>query len=185
MLRIYDKIAEIAQQSHKTWFFGLWEGVCEDVWRIEWQVRKALLRQFGIRTLKSLFQRQGDVLRYLAGEHTTLRVSTADSNRSRWPLHPLWRDLQQRITELDALGARRLDTFGAALNERLMRCVISVHGYLKRMAAIQALQDGQQEPVALSLVVRELREQLRQVHDPLAWDADVRKRIDQMRLEPW
>lgn len=185
VLRIYDKIAEIAQQSHKTWFFGLWEGVCEDVWRIEWQVRKALLRQFGIRTLKSLFERQGDVLRYLAGEHTTLRLPTDDSNRSRWPLHSLWQDLQERISEFDALGARRSDTFSGALNERLMRCAISVHGYLKRMAAIQAMLDGRRDPVPLSLVVRELREQLRQVHDPLVWDADVRKRIDQMRLEPW
>ena len=38
-------------------------------------------------------------------EHTTLRVPTDDSNRSRWPLHPLWLDLHQRIAEFDALGA--------------------------------------------------------------------------------
>ena len=104
VLRVYDKVAEIEQQSHKTWLYPLWGGVCEDVWRIEWQVRKALLRQFGIRTLQSLFERQGDVLRYLVTEHTTLRVPTADSNRSRWPLHPLWQDLQRRIAEFDSLG---------------------------------------------------------------------------------
>lgn len=90
VLRIYDKVAEIEQQSHKTWLFALWQGICQDVWRIEWQVRKVLLRQFGIRTVTSLLERQGDVLRHLVAEHTTLRTPTNDSNRSRWPLHPLW-----------------------------------------------------------------------------------------------
>ena len=115
VLRLYDKVAEINQQSHKTWFYALWTGVCEDVWRVEWQVRKPLLRSFGIRTLDDLFERQGDVLRHLTSEHTTLRVPNADSNRSRWPLHPLWQDLQQRVAELDAIGAQRTDGIDGAL----------------------------------------------------------------------
>lgn len=185
VLRVYDKVAEIEQESHKTWLFALWGGVCEDVWRIEWQVRKALLRQFGIRTLESLFERQGDVLRHLVTEHTTLRVPTADSNRSRWPLHPLWEDLQRRIAELDALGAQRTDGLGAALDERLMRSVVSVYGYLKRIAAIHVMQQGRQDVVPLPLLLPELRTLLQRVHDPLAWNGDVRKRIDEMRLGPW
>ena len=185
VLRVYDKVAEIEQQSHKTWLFALWDGVCEDVWRIEWQVRKGLLRQFGIRTLEGLFERQGDVLRYLASEHTSLRVPTADSNRSRWPLHPLWIDLQERITQFGSLGAQRGDRLETVLDERLMRSVVSVYGYLKRIAAIHTMQQGRQDVVPLPLLLPELRTLLQRVHDPLAWDGDVRKRIDEMRLGPW
>jgi hypothetical protein len=185
VLRVYDKVAEIEQQSHKTWLFRLWNGICEDVWRIEWQARKTLLRQFGIRTVESLFERQGDVLRYLATEHTTLRTPTDDSNRSRWPLHPLWLDLQRRISTFDSLGAQRTDGLGSALEERLMRSLISVYGYLKRIAAIHAMQHGRSDVIPLALLLPELRMQLQRIHDPLAWNGDVRKRIDEMRLGPW
>jgi hypothetical protein len=185
VLRMYDKIAEIEQQSHKTWLFALWQGICQDVWRIEWQVRKTLLRQFGIRTLESLLERQGDVLRHLVTEHTTLRTPTNDSNRSRWPLHSLWLDLQQQIAALDSLGAQRMDGLPGALEERLMRSLISLYGYLKRIAAIHALRQGRHDVVPLALLLPELRLQLQRIHDPLAWNDDVRKRIDEMRLSPW
>lgn len=73
VLRVYNKVAEVQQQSEKVWFFTLWEQTA-DVWRIEWQVRKAVLRQFGITTFADLQKVQGDLLRYLCTEHTTLRV---------------------------------------------------------------------------------------------------------------
>lgn len=185
VLRVYDKIAEIEQQSHKTWLIALWGGVCEDVWRIEWQARKALLRQFGIRSFDSLLERQGDVLRYLSTEHTTLRIPSKDSNRSRWPLHRLWQDLQQRISEMDSLGARRSDTLASALDERLVRSLTSVYGYLKRIAAIHVMQQGRSEVVPLAMFMPQLRLHLQRIHDPLTWNEDVRKRIDEMRLGPW
>ena len=89
-LRIYNKCDEINETSAKTWFYKLW-GIDHDVWRIEWQVRKSSLRNCGICELQ---QRQGAVLRVLVNDHTTtLRIKSDDSNRSRWALHPLWRDL--------------------------------------------------------------------------------------------
>ena len=53
VLRIYNKIIEIQEQSDKVWLFQLW-GVDENVWRIEWQVRKDVLRRFGLRTFADL-----------------------------------------------------------------------------------------------------------------------------------
>lgn len=103
VMRLYDKVAEIEQQSDKRWFFPLW-GRDSDVWRIEWQVRKKVLKRFGIITFADLFNQQGDLLRYLATEHETLRVRTPDSNRSRWPLHPLWKDLQARVGDFNHQG---------------------------------------------------------------------------------
>ena len=46
ILRVYNKVDEIQEKSAKTWFFDLW-GCADNVWRIEWQVRKEWLRRFG------------------------------------------------------------------------------------------------------------------------------------------
>ena len=87
VLRVYDKIAEIEQQSRKEWFFDIW-GINLNVWRIEWQIRKEVLRRFGIRTVQDLNDQRGDLLRYLATKHDSLRIPSTDTNRARWPLHP-------------------------------------------------------------------------------------------------
>jgi hypothetical protein len=183
VLRIYDKVAEIAAESHKAWFFGLW-GRREDVWRIEWQVRKDVLRRFGIRTFADLGDQQGDVLRYLSHEHDTLRLKAEDSNRSRWQLHPLWLDLHEQIKTLNAQGIYREVDAGAAMDERLMRIAISVQGYLKRIAAVHAVQNGERF-AGKEVAMKRLQQLLARVHDPLTWKADVEKRIDLIRLGQW
>lgn len=183
MLRIYDKIAEISQQSDKIWFFDLW-GVAESVWRIEWQIRKPLLKRFGIRTFADLTERQADVLRYLASEHDTLRLPSQDTNRSRWPLHPLWQDLLQRIDTLDGLGVVREIDPEKLMNERLMRIAISMYGYTKRVAAIRALQAGT-DMLPIETALTKVQELLRRVHDPLTWSNDVQTRVTEMRIGQW
>lgn len=183
VLRIYDKIAEIEEQSGKSWFFELW-GIAENVWRIEWQVRKAILKRFSIRTFADLQDGQGDVLRYLVEEHTTLRNKTDDSNRSRWPLHPLWIDLQQQINRLEQQGVYRNIDEQAILNERLMRMAVSMYGYLKRIAAVHCLQTGQ-PMISDAEALQRLENLISRVHEPMAWQIDVTKRIDSIRLGQW
>ena len=177
---VYDKVAEIEQQSHKTWFFDLW-GQSDNVWCIEWQARKALLRRFGARTFVDLAERQGDVLRYLASEHDTLRVPNEDSNRARWPLHPLWVDLQEQISRLAGLGVYREIDPETMLNERLIRISMSMYGYLKRIAAIQQIKSGA-DFVSKDNSVDYLRVLINKIHDPMTWGNEVQKRADQMRL---
>jgi len=82
VLRIYNKCDEITEKSSKTWFYDLW-GIDKEVWRIEWQTRKDWLRLVGIQTFEDLKERQGDLLRVLVNDHTTLRIKAEDSNRSR------------------------------------------------------------------------------------------------------
>jgi hypothetical protein len=180
VLRIYDKIAEIDQQSDKVWFFELW-GVKENVWRIEWQVRKDVLRRFGIRTFPDLFEQQGDVLRYLATEHDSLRMPTSDSNRSRWPLHPLWEDLLAQIESFECQGVHREMDPQAVLSAQLARIAVSVYGYQKRVAAIVSLRDGQ-DSVTLGHAATLLNELIHRLHDPLSWQIDVAAKREQTRL---
>ncbi|WP_221250616.1 hypothetical protein [Desulfuromonas versatilis] len=183
VLRVYDKVAEIQQQSSKVWFFLLW-GIDMDVWRIEWQVRKPVLKRFGIATFEDLQDLQGDLLRYLASEHDTLRQPNGDSNESRWPLHPLWKDLQARIADLKNQGVHRVIGMPAVLDERMQRMAISIFGYLKRVAAIHCIQSGK-AMVDAEQALWKMEPLLRELYEPLAWQADVKKRIQEMQLGQW
>lgn len=184
MLRVYDKIAEINEKSQKTWFSDLWQGVTANVWRIEWQVRKDLLKRFGLRSFVDLFDGQGDLLRYLSSDHTTLRTPSNDSNRSRWPLHPLWESLQNHIGTLSAQGLYRDLDKPELLNARLARIAISIQGYLKRIAALECVLHG--KPMVTNVdALRLLETLLTRVHDPLTWKTDVAKRIDEIKLGQW
>lgn len=183
VLRIYNKCAEIEEKSHKTWFYELW-GMDHDVWRIEWQVRKTVMRLVGIRTFEGLKERQGDLLRLLVKQHTTLRIKTDDSNRSRWPLHPLWQDLTERVNQMEGLGVVRELDMEALLDERLARIGISIYGYLKRIAAINCLQTGKQKAYVDETFER-LKFMVDGVHDPLTWQQDVKRRMTEMRLGEW
>ncbi len=183
VLRVYDKVDEIEEESHKTWFYDLWD-VKESVWRIEFQVRKDVLRRFGIRTFDDLKDSSGDLLRYLATEHDTLRIRSDDSNRSRWPLHPLWRDLQLQIEELNMQGVYRVIDPAKMTEERLHIMVISMYGYLKRIAAIRTIKDELADVTHLD-ALKEFRTLVDRIHDPLTWKIDVKKRADMMRLGQW
>lgn len=183
MLRVYNKVDEITEKSAKTWFFDLW-GCSENVWRIEWQVRKQWLRVIGIRSFADLMERQGDLLRTLVNHHTTLRVVTDDSNRSRWPIHPLWANLQSRVAEMDGLGVvKELDPV-ALLEERETRMAISIYGYLKRIGAIQGIKRKTPE-IGFEESLAALQHKLTRIHDAFTWETDVQRRYNEMRLGQW
>ncbi|MDD3936126.1 hypothetical protein [Rhodoferax sp.] len=181
VLRVYNKSAEIEESSGKYWLHPLWQGQTENVWRVEWQVRKETLKRFGLRTFQDLFDGYGDCLRYLVAEHTSLRVKMEDSNRSRWPVHPLWALLSQQIDQLPAQGIYREVNSRAMLDETLMRMAISMEGYLKKVAAIECLKEGR-PMISQSQTIDRLIPLLEKVHNGLTWRGDVQKRMDQLRL---
>jgi hypothetical protein len=181
VLRVYNKSAEIEESSGKYWLYPLWQGQTDNVWRVEWQVRKETLKRFGLRTFQDLFEGKGDVLRYLISEHTSLRVKSDDSNRSRWPVHPLWTLLGQHIDQLPAQGVYREVNSQAMLDEILMRMAISMEGYLKKVAAIECLKEGR-PMLSQSQTIDRLLPLLDKVHNGLTWRGDVKRRMDQLRL---
>jgi len=183
VLRVYDKVAEIEQQSGKVWLFDLW-GQDESVWRVEWQIRKDLLREYGIRTFAELAIGIKPLLRYLATEHDTLRMRTNDNNRSRWPLHPLWRAVQQAVEELDDVDGCNAVDHRLILEHRLMVAGIAVYGYLKRIAALRCVLDGRPS-MQVNEALKVLEGLTWRVHDRLSWSGDVKQRIDQIRLGQW
>lgn len=183
ILRCYNKSDEIVESSSKAWLYELW-GRESDVWRIEWQARKEWLRNYGIKTINDLQSNQGQLLQVLVNSHTKLCIKSGDSNRSRWLLHPLWMDLQEQVGKLPSIGLERDLNIDALLDERFMRISISVYGYLKRAAAIRSLQ-GNTAPVSLEKAFGFLSRQVNRIHDPLTWENDVQRRMNEMRLGEW
>lgn len=183
VLRVYNKSDEVVEASQKYWLYLFWQEHTENVWRVEWQVRKETLKRFGLRTFEDLFDGYGDVLRHLVSEHTSLRVKAEDSNRSRWPIHPLWNLLSEHIDTLPAQGVYREVDPRLMLDETLIRMAISIEGYLKKVAAIECLKEGRPMLSQLQTIDR-LLPLLDKVHNNLTWRGDVTRRMDQIRLSP-
>jgi hypothetical protein len=181
VLRVYNKSAEIEESSKKYWMWLFWQGEKENIWRVEWQVRKETLKRFSLRTFEDLLDGYGDLLRYLVSEHTSLRVKTEDANRSRWPVHPLWTMLAEAINDLPAQGVYREVDPQAMLDETLTRMAISMEGYLKKVAAIECLKEGR-PMLSHGQTINRLVPVLERVHNQLTWRGDVQRRIDQLRL---
>ncbi len=185
VIRVYDKVAEIRQSSGKVWFFDLW-GQSENVWRIEFQIRSERLKTGAIRTLGDLEELQGDILRQLAHEHTTLRRPTGDSNKSRWPLHPLWQSLQDAIVEMPHLGLARHYDPDSALQYRKFKTLTSMYGYLKALAAMSVLESGHwRRMVTLEDLAEEILDMLQPHHIPTIWQQDVEQRIRDYESGKW
>jgi hypothetical protein len=183
MLRVYDKVAEIKQKRDKVWSHTLWEQD-ENVWRIEWQVRKEVLKDLDIVTFDDLREQIGDLLRYLATDHTSLRKPIADGNSWQWPLHPLWADLLERIGELNNLGSSRIHGQNSVLEERMARMTIAMHDYLKMVAAVHCVQTGK-ALIDVNEALRVIDSRIQELHEPLAWRMDVEKRIKEIEPGQW
>lgn len=184
VLRVYDKVAEIEEQSQKFWFYDLW-GRRDSVWRIELQVRRARLHQGGIETIADLRCLQNDLLRELATDHTTLRRPGADTNRARWPLHPVWEALLEHIGALPQTGLiREMDSDGT-LVMRLDYQARSLYGNLKGLAALLSARDERATPLTFDELLGALLPVLRPHHNRVVWHADVNRRLKAWKLGQW
>jgi hypothetical protein len=103
--RLYDKTAEI-QKSHKTYLYDLWRRSGWDgessVWRLEFQFRRELLASFRISTFSQILDKLGGLWLGATGSWLRLTVPDPDdSNRARWPLHPIWQYVNEIRWRLD------------------------------------------------------------------------------------
>ncbi|MFQ5563044.1 MAG: hypothetical protein ACE5FO_05700 [Parvularculaceae bacterium] len=184
VVRIYDKSAEIAQASGKAWFHSIW-GRADNVWRVEFQARRDRLVQGGISSIDEIEPYLGDLLRELASSHTTLRSPTSDTNTSRWPLHPLWRNLQDQITRMAQTGIVETHKPGNGLFYRRQRLIASAIGYLKALAAVEALDKGLDPPPSASDTLAIIDAAARYHVEPEEFRRDVERRIGDHGRGEW
>jgi hypothetical protein len=132
--RLYDKTAEIAQRG----FMGLhdlWGQRDREapVWRLEFQYRRPVLVEFGLRSGGEVVAGVQDLWPYGAEEWLTLRTPTTDPRPHRWPIDPTWREVAavQVAPEVCGVVRRRLVEATEA------RIVSGLQGYLSSWAALR------------------------------------------------
>jgi len=95
--RIYDKATEVTTGGEKLWFADVWklpaDGI-KDVWRIEFQLRRNVLKQFKVDTLPDLIDRAGGIWSDLTDSWLSFRLND-DDNSSRRTVHPWWTAVQE------------------------------------------------------------------------------------------
>ena len=93
--RLYNKQLEIEKKSRKFYLYELWQAAGWDmsaqVWRMEFEAKRDVLKELGIFKLDNLLQLQSALWIYLTQNWLRLAVPRPDdTNPSRWPTHPLW-----------------------------------------------------------------------------------------------
>lgn len=114
--RLYDKTFEMECKRRprpdleSLWANAGWDGT-EPVWRLEFQLRREVLRELGVKTSGELLDRLPGIWSY--GTRDWLRhtlPSNSDKTQSRWPSSPWWQVLQDASwqTFID-LPVKRID----------------------------------------------------------------------------
>jgi hypothetical protein len=172
--RLYDKTAEITH-SGADWWPGVWGehyDPARPVVRVELEVGRTALGEFGLDAPDGVLAGSGDLWRYGTGEWLTYRRPTADATRSRWPLAPEWRQVQQASLCHDPLGLTRVAAGRRA--GTLRRIFPALAGYLAAFAVAVGTAQIEDTLVALDTQLR---------NDEIARRMTFPARIERRRME--
>lgn len=129
-VRIYDKTRQ-AEAKGDDWWPDVWGPKFDPeqrVLRIEFEINRGGLREFGVHAPEDAFDNVGPLWAYCTSRWLTLRLPTNDETRSRWPLDPRWSAVQRSSLAGNSLPAERMRA-GAASGE-LRRMLPQLVGYL-------------------------------------------------------
>ena len=95
-LRMYNKGVEVHLKSGaKLWFLELWQRESTDnIWRVEFQLRRPALKEFGINSFDDLKEKQAGLWRYLTSQWFSLRLPDNEKTERR-TIHPFWCAVQE------------------------------------------------------------------------------------------
>jgi len=93
-LRIYDKGVQIKGKADEERWLQQWLiDYPNDVWRIEAQIRRPVLKSFLINTVEDLLKKKADLWRYITEDWFSLR-NMDNENTSRRTIHEFWKKIQ-------------------------------------------------------------------------------------------
>lgn len=105
-LRIYDKVLEMKRdQAKQSVFASVWgkeEYDNQPVTRVEFQLRRPVLRQLRVNTLEDLFKKSGGVWEYCTFNWSRFCSTVIDKknrHHDRAKLHPWWLAVQDLVTQ--------------------------------------------------------------------------------------
>lgn len=160
MARLYDKTKESAGKGTDWWVikWGQSYQPDEQVWRVEFQIERAYLKDVGLSTPEQVLAASPALWSKLTTEWLTLRVPSGNSNRSRWPVSPAWEVVQAATFE------------GSTIQPELIRSG-QMRGDLRK---ITPLTVGLLSSVAALTGARDEEDLMALLGDFLARDARVR-----------
>lgn len=153
-VQIYNKTDEIKEASGKSWLYGLWargaDGLVfeKDVWRLEIRFGKNFLEERNARRSKTI-ENNLDVLLHEALVTRRVVVPSNDTNRRRWPLHPLWSEAARQAGQRSFLPLGRQVT--GKRSELVRRAEKQIAGSL---LAATVLEFGDYSPAGIEKAAR-------------------------------
>lgn len=177
--RVYLKSTEIRRRG-LSWLPELWgeERTDEPVWRVEFEIRRPLLVECGLRSVDDVLAGQQDLWRYATEEWLTYRTPQADLRVRRWPVDPVWRVVQAVQLHPSELGVVR----GRIWDADEARLLVGAAGYLTTWASMHPEWPG------LGGTLEHIRPILARYFESrgTGWAAEVaRKRSLRMDVSSW
>lgn len=140
--RIYDKTIESAKTGSAYWL-DVWGERYEPglaVARVEFELHREVLRQFGVSTPEEVLGVSGSLWHYLTHDWLTHRTPTVDETKSRWPVSDQWRAVQRAGMSERAVGIAR--AYGAKQSGVLENMMPSLVGQLANFGALTNCESG-------------------------------------------
>ena len=136
MARLYDKTIESAKKGTAYWKdqWGDRYDPTRGVLRVEFELPREVLRQFGVTTTEEVLGVTGALWHYLTHQWLSHRVRTDDEIKSRWPVSAPWRAVQRASIGAGSLGVDR--TYRAKQVGLLANVMPSLVGQLANFGAL-------------------------------------------------
>lgn len=100
LCRIYNKVKEI-QKSGKEWFKEIWQKNSwneeKPVWRVEFQLRRKVLKEFSFDSVEDTFLELDQLWRYLTCNWLEIRKPKKNEKVTNWKLTNKWKVVQSAI----------------------------------------------------------------------------------------
>ena len=136
--RLYDKSLEIAH-SGKRWMPEVWGAgldVSAPVWRLEFQLRRAVLAECSLTSPEDVLARRPDLWAY-AMQWLSLREPAPGATRTRWPVASAWSDLTR-----SPLGVAHSPLVRKRIREHDESVLVrGLTGYASSLAALSGVSD--------------------------------------------
>jgi len=138
--RIYDKTIESAKSGTAYWkeIWGQNFDPAQSVLRVEFELHREVLRQFGVSTPDEVLAVTGSMWHYLTYDWLTHRVPTNDETKARWPISQAWQAVQRARIAGGAIGIER--AYGAKQAGVLANLMPSLVGQLANFGALTGAQ---------------------------------------------
>jgi len=156
MARLYNKSFQ-ATKLGIDYLAGLWREAGrqdgEEVWRLEFQIKRDVLAQMGIAALSAALRHLSGLWSYATTEWLRLAIPNGDDQtRSRWPVHPLWGYLSS--VDWESAGGPVLRHFSASRapkDEKLLSLYLSALVSFMAKRGITDLHQGQETLLAAAV----------------------------------